>query len=127
MGLMPLTILISSLFRCKSTQSFCKYMQLHSTISRTSLTYKRLKKETVKILVLFAMCFVCSAHFVAQINRPVGTWKDFFPYGKVMEVASSDGIVYARTDYAVFSLNPSTKEINRHNVVGGLSGSNPQL
>ena len=84
-----------------------------------------LKKETVKILVLFAMFFVCFAHSYAQINRPVGTWKDFFPYGKVMEVASGDGIVYARTDYAVFSLNPATKEINRHNVVTGLSGSNP--
>ena len=71
------------------------------------------------------MCFVCFAQSYAQINRPVGTWKDFFPYGKVMEVASGDGIVYARTDYAVFSLNPATKEINRHNIVTGLSGSNP--
>ena len=60
----------------------------------------------------------------AQINRPVGTWKDFLPYGKVLEVAPGDGIVYARTDFQFSALQKSTKEINTANRTG-LSGSNP--
>ena len=61
----------------------------------------------------------------SQGNRPIGTWKDFFPYGQVFEVAPADGVVYAMTEYAVFSFYGETNEINRNSIVQGLSESNP--
>jgi hypothetical protein len=61
----------------------------------------------------------------SQDNRPVGTWKDLFPYGRVLEVAPGEGVVYARTEYAVFGLDPETRKISRQSQVQGLSQSNP--
>ena len=61
----------------------------------------------------------------SQEYRPLGIWKDFFPYERVEEVATADGVVYARTEYAVFSYHNETKEIIRHSIVQGISGSNP--
>lgn len=60
-----------------------------------------------------------------QENRPVGTWKDLLPYEQVEEIATGDGVVYARTEFAVFSVDPSSGKINRHSQVQGLSQSNP--
>ena len=60
-----------------------------------------------------------------QGNRPIGTWKDFFPYSQVLQVAPAEGVVYAMTEYAVFSFYPETKELERHSIVKGLSESNP--
>ncbi len=61
----------------------------------------------------------------SQGNRPIGTWKDFFPYGQVLKVAPADGVVYAMTEYAVFSYYPETIELERHSIIQGLSESNP--
>ena len=66
----------------------------------------------------------------AQGNRPVGTWKDYFPYGVVLEVVSGldkDGasIAFARTEYAVFKVESATNVITRISQIQGLSQSNP--
>ena len=61
----------------------------------------------------------------AQGNRPIGTWKDFFPYENAFEVAPADGVVYARTEFAIFSIDLDANQVERHSIVQGLSGSNP--
>ena len=66
----------------------------------------------------------------AQGNRPVGTWKDYFPYDVVLEVVSGldkDGasIAFARTEYAVFKVESATNVITRISQIQGLSQSNP--
>ena len=66
----------------------------------------------------------------AQENRPVGTWKDYFPYGVVLEVIAGldeDGasIAFARTEYAVFKVESSTNLTTRISQIQGLSQSNP--
>lgn len=66
-----------------------------------------------------------SSTVCAQGNRPVGTWKDFLPYGQVLEVAPADGRVYARTEFAIFSVITETRELEKHGQIGGLSGSDP--
>ena len=61
----------------------------------------------------------------AQEYRPLGIWKDFFPYEWVEEVEPADGVVYARTKYAVFSYHSETKQTIRHSIVQGISAANP--
>lgn len=66
----------------------------------------------------------------AQGNRPVGTWKDYFPYEVVLEVVAGldqDGasVAFARTEYAIFKVESSTNIITRISQVQGLSQSNP--
>lgn len=84
------------------------------------------KKDFKYRIILFAVVgLICGLTPSAQENRPVGTWKDLFPYEQVEEVAVGDGIVYARTEYAVFSVDPESGKLNKHSQVQGLSGSNP--
>jgi len=81
----------------------------------------------IKIFLAFIGFAVCPSFYIsiAQGNRPVGTWKDHFPYEKVLEVTSGGEFVYARTDLAVFSLNPASHKVNKYSKVQGLSQSNP--
>lgn len=61
----------------------------------------------------------------SQEFRPLGIWKDFFPYEKVEEVQPTDGVVYARTKHAVFSYHSEINQLIRHSTVQGLSAANP--
>ena len=86
----------------------------------------KLKKEFTYRIFLFGVAILaCVAQGISQENRPVGTWKDLFPYEQVLEVAPGDGVVYARTEYAVFSVDPESGKLNRHSQVQGLSQSDP--
>ena len=45
-----------------------------------------------KPVVPFILCCVVLGEFTAQENRPVSTWKDYFPYSEVLEaITGSDG------------------------------------
>ncbi len=69
--------------------------------------------------------FVFISEGKSQGNRPIGTWNDFLPYGQVLKVAPAVDVVYAMTEYAVFSYYPETIELERHSIIQGLSESNP--
>jgi hypothetical protein len=86
-----------------------------------------MNQTLIKISLAFIALIECSGFSLvfAQGNRPVGTWKDHFPYEKVLEVTSGGEFVYARTDLAVFSLNPASHKVNKYSKVQGLSQSNP--
>ena len=86
----------------------------------------KLKKKIIHRIFLFGVVlFALVSVGIAQENRPVGTWKDLLPYEQVLEVAAGDGVVYARTEFAVFSVDPESGKINRHSQVQGLSQSDP--
>jgi len=73
-----------------------------------------------------AIAFFCFKNDCnSQEFRPLGIWKDFFPYEKVEEVQPTDGVVYARTKYAVFSYHSEINQLIRHSTVQGLSAANP--
>ena len=84
-----------------------------------------IKEITYRFFLFGAVVLTCLNVGTSQENRPVGTWKDLFPYEQVLEVATGDGIVYARTDYAVFSVDTESGKMNRHSQVQGLSQSDP--
>ena len=83
-----------------------------------------------KPVVPFILCCVFLGEFTAQENRPVSTWKDYFPYSEVLEaITGSDGqgddIAYGRTEFAVFKVHSETNLVTRYSQVQGLSQSNP--
>jgi hypothetical protein len=52
---------------------------------------------------------------------PIGQWREHLPYGSTIAVAASDNKIYAATPYSLFSINTTTKEINRISKISGLS------
>ena len=52
---------------------------------------------------------------------PIGEWREHLPYQGTIDVTASDNKVYAATPYSLFSIELSTKEINRISKVAGLS------
>ncbi len=121
MGLLPLNFL-SSHFK-----SAAKVRNL-STITLDLLPY--LYFMNLKLVVPFILCAVFLSRFSAQENRPVGTWKDYFPYSEVLEVITGsdlqgDNVAYGRTEFAVFQVHSETNLVTRYSQVQGLSQSNP--
>ena len=94
---------------------------------------RRIKFRNIFFYVGLSLVFLLGTGFgdiSAQENRPVGTWKDYFPYGVVLEVVAGvdeDGasIAFARTEYAVFKVESSTNLTTRISQIQGLSQSNP--
>ena len=83
-----------------------------------------------KLVVSFILCSVFLGRFAAQENRPVSTWKDYFPYSEVLEVITGsdlqgDVVAYGRTEFAVFQVHSKTNFVTRYSQVQGLSQSNP--
>jgi len=52
---------------------------------------------------------------------PVGMWREHLPYQGTIDVTASDKKVYAATEYSLFSIDLSSKEIERISKVAGLT------
>ncbi|HIO59761.1 MAG TPA: hypothetical protein EYN28_06255 [Flavobacteriales bacterium] len=83
--------------------------------------------KTLSILLCTALTVF---EITGQTNRPVGAWKDYFPYREVLEVATGErsegqSVAFARTELAVFEVESATNLVKRYSKVQGLSQSNP--
>lgn len=70
--------------------------------------------------LVFLLLF--SIESFAQNTFPaIGLWREHLPYQSAIDVTASDKKVYCATPYSLFSVDISTKEIQRFSKVSGLS------
>ncbi len=61
-------------------------------------------------------------HASAQNALPaIGLWREHLPYQSAIDLTASDKKIYCATPYSIFSIDRSTKEIDRISKVAGLS------
>ncbi len=70
--------------------------------------------------VYFILFFVCN-YLYLQAQIPIGTWRDHFPYNKVIMVADADSRVYAATPQSVYYIDKTDNSIHRLSKIDGLS------
>ena len=70
-------------------------------------------------LVLIALC-TFSLTGLSQ-GSSVGTWRTHLPYNNVIDIAIKDNLVYAATEYSLFSYNKDDNSIARIDKVKGLN------
>ncbi|RYG22740.1 MAG: transcriptional regulator, partial [Chitinophagaceae bacterium] len=67
------------------------------------------------LLLLPSLC-------IGQNKFPaIGLWREHLPYQGAIDVTASDQKIYAATPFSLFSVDKSTKEIERFSKVSGLS------
>ena len=72
----------------------------------------------IQFFILLLICFPA----LAQNDFPaVGLWREHAPYQSAIDVSASDNKVYVATPYSIFSVDRSSKEIERISKVSGLS------
>lgn len=69
------------------------------------------------ILILF-FHYILSAQ---QPVQPIGSWKEYLPYGSSVDLVQGEGKIYAATPYSLFSVDPADNSIERWSKVTGLS------
>ncbi|HVG41508.1 MAG TPA: hypothetical protein VM888_07835, partial [Chitinophagaceae bacterium] len=70
----------------------------------------------------FILFFFTSLVATAQNNQqPIGAWREYLPYGSVIDVTASQKTIYAATPYSLFSVDVVTNEVERFSKVSGLS------
>ena len=52
---------------------------------------------------------------------PIGSWREHLPYGSTIDVTASPNKVYAATPYSLFTVDRTTKEVERRSKISGLS------
>ena len=74
------------------------------------------------------LCMCLLAHLVAAdvwAQYEVSSWRDHFPYGQAKGLMVTQDEVVARTDYALFSVDSSTYEVQRQVKGTALNQGNP--
>lgn len=65
---------------------------------------------------------LCALGAAAQNTLPpIGSWREHLPYGSTIDVTASPNRVYAATPYSLFSVDRTTKEVERRSKISGLS------
>ena len=73
----------------------------------------------MRYLILFLLLPICTA---GQNNLPaIGLWREHLPYQVTIDVTASDKKIYAATPFSLFSVDITTKEIDRLSKISGLS------
>lgn len=57
----------------------------------------------------------------AQNSLPVGSWQEHLPYRNAIALTASENKIFCATPYSFFSVNPTTKEIQRFSKISGLT------
>ncbi len=76
-----------------------------------------MRTGTLVVYLLF-LCLVAEA----QTLQPVGAWREHLPYNRVVAVEEINGIIWAATPNALFSLDPADNTIERITRISGLTG-----
>jgi ligand-binding sensor domain-containing protein len=71
------------------------------------------------ILFISALLFLSTLRISAQI--PIGEWRTQLPYNRVIDVALAGDIVFAATEYSMFTYNTMDNSVERFDKVTGLS------
>lgn len=70
------------------------------------------------LLGLGLISFIVSAQ---QPLPPIGAWREHLPYNSAIDLTRGNGKIYCATPYSVFSVDLSTKSIERFSKITGLS------
>jgi hypothetical protein len=63
-----------------------------------------------------------SSFSFAQSSIPaIGFWREHLPYGSTIDVTASAKKIYTATPYNIYSVDVSTKEVERYSTINGLS------
>lgn len=71
------------------------------------------------IAISFLIFFVSVILFGQKIG--IGEWRTHLPYDKVIDVAITGDVIFAATEYSLFTFNTVDNEINRFDKIKGLS------
>jgi streptogramin lyase len=70
----------------------------------------------ILILLLYS-----SYSFAQQSLPPIGFWREHLPYGSTIDVTASAKKIYTATPFNLYSVDVTTKEIERYSTINGLS------
>ncbi|MBA2328550.1 MAG: hypothetical protein H0V91_02920 [Flavisolibacter sp.] len=70
----------------------------------------------ILILLLYS-----SYSFAQQSLPPIGFWREHLPYGSTIDVTASAKNIYTATPFNIYSVDVTTKEIERYSTINGLS------
>jgi len=85
---------------------------------RTKTAYMSIRSSLLTLLFS-----VVSTSFFAQVQQPVGTWREHLPYGETIDVAAGNTKVYCATPFSVFAFDKEDQSLERISKVNLLSGS----
>ena len=71
------------------------------------------------ILISGILTFISIISFGQKIG--IGEWRTHLPYNKVIDVAITGDVVFAATEYSLFTYNTQNNEISRFDKIKGLS------
>jgi hypothetical protein len=70
----------------------------------------------------FLILLLYSNFSLAQSSIPaIGFWREHLPYGTTINVTASAKKIYIATHYNIYSVDVSTKEVDRYSTINGLS------
>ncbi|MGN6164288.1 MAG: type IX secretion system anionic LPS delivery protein PorZ [Flavisolibacter sp.] len=72
-------------------------------------------------LIFLIVLFVSGNSIAQNTFPPVGMWREHLPYQGTIDVTASEKKIYAATEYSLFSIDITTKEIDRISKIAGLS------
>lgn len=78
---------------------------------------------SIRSSLLTLLFSVVSTSFFAQVQQPVGTWREHLPYGETIDVAAGNTKVYCATPFSVFAFDKEDQSLERISKVNLLSGS----
>ncbi len=78
-----------------------------------------IKRSPFVYFLLFCSLLLTNYSFSQSI--PIGDWRTHLPYDKVIDVAVAGDLVFAATEYSMFTYNTMDNSINRFDKVTGLS------
>lgn len=71
---------------------------------------------------LFATILFASGSLSGQTGLPpIGQWREHLPYNSAIDLAAGNGLVYCATPYSLFTVNISTKSVERRSKMTGLN------
>ncbi|MGZ3838928.1 MAG: type IX secretion system anionic LPS delivery protein PorZ [Flavisolibacter sp.] len=71
-------------------------------------------------ILFFLLLFSTRAH-TQNALPPLGMWREELPYQGTIDVTASDKKIYAATEYSLFSVDRTTREVERISRVSGLA------
>src|SRR5437870_3170792 len=75
----------------------------------------------MKLYFLLLACFISYSVSAFAQQIPIGTWKEYLPYGNPIDVTASDNKIYCATALSLYSVNKSDWSFERYSKVNGLS------
>ena len=74
----------------------------------------------MRLIFIFLTIFSFAAS-AQNTFPPIGSWREHLPYQTAIDVVASDKKIYAATPFSLFSVDITTKEIERFSKISGLN------